>query len=150
MRSFDPSPLAMARLEALSRLPDTRFQLARLDVPLAEQLDHELEPHALQVYPNAPAFAAAGVGFGAVAQGRLVCAATSYTATPGHVEVAIATRPAFRGQGLALAVAARLLCHCLEQGSRPHWNASNPVSQRLAVRLGFGPGGVCEVLYLGA
>jgi GNAT superfamily N-acetyltransferase len=84
----------------------------------------------------------------AVQKGRLVCAATSYATYPGHLEVAIATRPAFRGRGLGTAVAARLLLHCLETGVRPHWNASNPVSQRLAVRLGFRPAGLCDVLYL--
>jgi len=64
------------------------------------------------------------------------------------VEVAIATRPAYRGHGLAAAPAAALLEHCLETGLTPRWSASNPVSQRLAVRLGFRPAGVCEVLYL--
>jgi predicted GNAT family acetyltransferase len=61
--------------------------------------------------------------------------------------VAIATRPAFRGRGLAAATAARLLRECLERGLTPRWSASNPVSQRLAVRLGYRPAGVCEVLY---
>ena len=62
--------------------------------------------------------------------------------------MAIATRPAFRGLGLAAATAARLLRECLDQGLTPRWSASNPVSQRLAVRLGYRPAGVCEVLYL--
>ncbi len=35
-------------------------------------------------------------------------------------------------------------------GLVPAWSASNPVSQRLAVRLGYEPAGVCEVLYLHA
>ena len=30
----------------------------------------------------------------------------------------------------------------------PHWNAANPVSKRLAERLGYRPDGTCEVLYL--
>ena len=94
------------------------------------------------------AFAAAGIGFAAVTQGRVACAATSYAACPGHLEVAIATRAAYRGRGLAMTVSARLLLHCLEAGIRPHWNASNPVSQRLALRLGYRPAGVCEILYL--
>ena len=87
-----------------------------------------------------------GVGFGAVVAGRLACAATSYTASSRHVEIAIATRPAHRGQGLAAAVSAALVVHCLENGLVPCWSASNPVSQRLAQRLGYRPGPVSEVL----
>jgi predicted GNAT family acetyltransferase len=64
------------------------------------------------------------------------------------VEVAISTRPAFRGRGLAAATAARFLRQCLTEGLAPRWSASNPVSQRLAVRLGYQPAGPCEVLYL--
>jgi len=80
-----------------------------LDAALTRQLDAELEPHALQVFPT--------------------------------------SRPAFRGLGLATATAARLLRQCLDAGLTPRWSASNPVSQRLAVRLGYRPAGVCEVLY---
>jgi GNAT superfamily N-acetyltransferase len=148
MRGFDPSGLDGTSLDTASRRLPSGFELLRIDARLARQLDAGLEPHALQVYPSAEAFAADGIGFGAVAQGRLACAATSYAACPGHLEVAIATRSDFRGRGLAMATTARLLAHCLAAGVRPHWNASNPVSQRLAVRLGFREGEVCEILYL--
>jgi predicted GNAT family acetyltransferase len=66
----------------------------------------------------------------------------------GAVEVAIATRAAFRGRGFAAAASARLLLEAVARRLAPHWNASNPVSQRLAVRLGLRPAGTCEVLYL--
>jgi hypothetical protein len=39
------------------------------------------------------------------------------------------------------------MAFCLEAGLTPCWNASNPVSQRLAARLGYEPAGTCEVLY---
>jgi GNAT superfamily N-acetyltransferase len=148
MRTFDPSRLDAAFLERLASALPAGFELQRLDASLAAQLDAELEPHALQTFPDAKAFAARGIGYGAVIAGRLACAATSYAVSSRSVEVAIATRPAFRGRGLAAAVSAALLRHCLEEGLAPQWSASNPVSQRLAQRLGFQPGGVCEVLYL--
>jgi GNAT superfamily N-acetyltransferase len=148
MRGFDPSGLSPdTLLSASRRLPDG-FALVLMDAPLARQLDSGLEPHALQVYPSAEAFVAQGVGYAAVAEGHVACAATSYAVCPGHLEVAIATREAWRGRGLALAVSARLLLHCLEAGLRPEWNASNPVSQRLALRLGYREAGVTEILYL--
>jgi GNAT superfamily N-acetyltransferase len=148
MRSFSSFGLASGELRVFSARRLEGAEVVRLDAVLASGLDPELAPHGLQVFSSPEAFIAQGVGFGAVLKGRLVCAATSYATYPGHLEVAIATRPAFRGRGLGTVVAARLLLHCLETGVRPHWNASNPVSQRLAVRLGFRPAGLCDVLYL--
>jgi GNAT superfamily N-acetyltransferase len=147
MRDFDPShidPVSLVRLE--SGLPEG-FDLQALDSRLAGQLDAELAPHALQAYASADDFLEQGLGFGAVQEGRLACAATSYTRSSRSVEVAISTRPAFRGRGLAAATAARLVRQCLGDGLVPRWSASNPVSQRLAVRLGYRPAGICEVLY---
>jgi GNAT superfamily N-acetyltransferase len=149
MLSYDGSGLDADDLAAAMRRLPREFELVRMDAQLAGQLDPGLEPHALQVYPSPDLFVTDGIGFAAVGQGRVACAATSYAACPGHLEVAIATRELFRGRGLAMAVSARVLLHCLEAGIRPHWNASNPVSQRLALRLGYRPAGVCEILYLG-
>ncbi len=150
MRGFDASALRTDHLREAVRRQPSGFELVRMDARWASQLDADLEPHGLQVYPSVAAFAAEGVGFAAVSQGRIACAATSYAACPGHLEVAIATREAFRGRGLAMSVSARLLLHCLEAGIRPHWNASNPVSQRLALRLGYREAGLCEILFLRA
>jgi len=148
MQTFDPSRLSGPVLQCMERALPEGFELRRFDAALATQLDRELEPHALQVYPGAAAFAERGIGYGVVKDGRLACAATSYTVSSRGVEIAIATRPEFRGLGLAAAASARLMRHCLESGRVPHWSASNPVSQRLAARLGYLPGGVCEILYL--
>jgi predicted GNAT family acetyltransferase len=100
------------------------------------------------VFTSAVHLIEGGLGFGVVDGDRLACAATSYAVSASFVEVAIATRPAYRGRGLAAAAAAALMGHCLDVGLTPRWSASNPVSQRLAVRLGFQMAGVCEVLYL--
>jgi GNAT superfamily N-acetyltransferase len=148
MREFDPSALDRGELARLETGLPHGFELRRLDLALAQQLDTELEPHGLQVFENPAHLVASGLGFGAVDAGRLACAATSYTRSSRYVEVAIATRPAYRNLGLAAAVAAALLRHCLQNGLIPCWSASNPVSQRLAARLGYRPAGVCEVLYL--
>jgi GNAT superfamily N-acetyltransferase len=150
MRDFDPARLDRAALRRIAEALPAPFALERIDVHLARQLDDDLVPHALQVFDGAADFAANGLGFGAVADGRLACAATTYTLSSRRAEVAIATRPEFRGRGLAAAAAAALMGRCLDLGLVPGWSASNPVSQRLAVRLGYEPAGVCEVLYLRA
>ena len=148
MLDYDPAGIDRASLLEVEASLPPGFRLAALDEPLTRQLDAELEPHALQAFPSPRDFLRDGLGFGAVQDGRLACAATSYTRSFRSVEVAIATRPAFRGRGLAAATAARLLRECLDERLTPRWSASNPVSQRLAVRLGYRPAGVCEVLYL--
>jgi hypothetical protein len=148
MLDFDPSGIDVASLVGLEAGLPSGFRLQRLDTRLAGQLDADLDPHALQVYASVPEFLEHGFGYGAVYEGHLACAATSYTRSARSVEVAIATRAAYRRRGLAAATAARLLRECLALGLVPRWSASNPTSQRLAVRLGYRPAGQCEVLYL--
>ncbi len=41
-----------------------------------------------------------------------------------------------------------MLLHCLERGLEPGWVASNPISKRLALSLGFRSGELCDVFYL--
>ena len=148
MRSYDGAGLALEPLRALAGALPAGALLRMLDARAAAELDGELSPNALQVYPSAADFERDAFGFGVFAGGRLACAATSYAVGGGAVEVAIATRPAFRGRGFAAAASARLLLEASARGLAPHWNASNPVSQRLAARLGLRPAGTCEVLYL--
>jgi GNAT superfamily N-acetyltransferase len=147
MVEFDPSRLDDSMLaEVEGRLP-AGFALRQLDKGLASQLDAELQPHGLQVFPSAAALAEQGLGFAIVQGDHLASAATSYTRSSRYLEVAIATRPAFRGRGLAAIAGAALLRACLRLGLEPCWSASNPVSKRLALRLGYRPGHDCEVLY---
>jgi GNAT superfamily N-acetyltransferase len=148
MRDFDASLLDRGTLRRIEEALPARFSLTRLDAELAGQLDNGLVPHALQVFRGPDDFVAHGLGFGAVLDGRLACAATSYTMSSRRSEVAIATRPEFRGRGLAAAAAAAFMGHCLDHGLVPCWSASNPVSQRLAVRLGYRSAGWCEILFL--
>ena len=148
MRDFDASDLDRASLRRYEAGLPAGFALERMDAGLAAQLDAELEPHGLQVFASPDDLVANGIGFAAVAAGDVACAATSYTRSSRRVEVAIATRPRFRGRGLAAAVSAAFLRHSLDAGLVPCWSASNPVSQRLAERLGYRPATVCEVLFL--
>jgi len=148
MRDYDPRGLDPQSLRRFEEALPAGIEVRTFDLALAGQLDAGLTPHALQVFESAQDFVDRGLGFGAVVDGRLTCAATSYTRSSRSVEVAISTRADFRGRGLAAVTAARLLRECLSLGLAPRWSASNLLSQRLAVRLGFHPAGVCEVLYL--
>ena len=149
MTEFDASGLDPAALARVASSVFPGLTVRRLDLALAGQLDGELEPHGLQVFPTARELVERGLGFGAVTEdGVLACAATSYTLSSRYLEVAIATRPAFRGRGLAMVVGAALMREALARNLVPCWSASNPVSKRLAERLGYRPAGECEVLLL--
>jgi GNAT superfamily N-acetyltransferase len=148
MRTYSGHELDAERLASLVAAAPAEFTIEPLGPRLAAQLDTELEPHALQAFPDIDDFVARGMGFGAVCGGRLVGAASSYALSSLRVEVAVATRPAFRRRGLARAVAAAMLVHCLRDGLRPEWSAANPASKRLALALGYLPGPICDSLYL--
>jgi hypothetical protein len=97
MRDFDAAGLDRAALRGSSR---------RLPAPFVAAADRRAPGRPARRRPRparaagfrGPAdFAANGLGFGAVLDGRLACAATSYTMSSRRAEVAIATRPEFRG-----------------------------------------------------
>ncbi|HEV8632028.1 MAG TPA: GNAT family N-acetyltransferase [Thermoanaerobaculia bacterium] len=147
MLDYDAAGLDDATLDRFVAALPAGFALRPFDLDLAGQLDTELEPHGLQVFASAADLAEHGLGIAIVRDGRLACAATSYTRSSRHAEVAIATRPAWRGQGLAAVAAAAFMRECRRLGLVPCWSASNPISQRLALRLGYRVAGPCEVLF---
>lgn len=52
-------------------------------------------------------------------------------------EIHIETHPDYQKRGLAMISAARLIQHSLKNGMLPHWDADNPPSAKLAIKLGF-------------
>jgi len=148
MRTFELHALDRERLQELAEDIPAGYTITALDADSASQLDGSIQPHAMQVFDEVGEFLAQGVGFGALDGSRLACAATSYAISAKRVEVAISTRPDFRGRGLAKSVAAHMLLYCLEHGLRPEWSAANPVSKRLALALGYRPGCLCDVFFL--
>jgi GNAT superfamily N-acetyltransferase len=148
MRTFANHALDRERLRAMADAVPDGFEVRRLDVDLARQLDDALVPHGLQTYPSVEEFIEHGLGFGVLRSGRLASVSTSYTRSIDRVEVSIATHPDFRGRGLARVAAATMLGHCMDQGLSPEWSASNPVSKHLALTLGYLPGPICDIFYL--
>ncbi len=151
MEAFSGARLAPARLQVLAEALPAGYRCAALNADDATQLDAGLEPHGLQVYRDPEVLVRDGMAWGlftTAAEPRLVSIASSYAMSNRSVEVAISTRPEHRGRGLAVAVAARFCLEALRRGLEPCWNAANPVSKRLARRLGFEPAGECEVLFL--
>ena len=148
MRTFALPDLDREALKTAAAAVPGGFRVAELDVALARPLDENLHPHGLRVFPSAEALVAEGLGYAVVApDGRVAAQSSSYAISSRRVEVAIATHPEFRRQGLARAVAARMLLGCTERGLSPEWSASNPVSKRLARSLGYRPAGLCDIVF---
>lgn len=78
-----------------------------------------------------------GLGFGVWQGERCVAGCSSFTLANNKLEVEIDTDPGHRRKGLARAVAATLILHCIEAGIEPCWDAHNPESAALAEQLGF-------------
>ena len=147
MRFFRGSQLDPSRLQSMAVLPPS-YTIATFDEELATQLSEAFRPHALLSYDDVGHFLEQGFGIAALRGAELASAATSYTVCSHGAEIAISTHPDHRSRGLARAIAASMCLATLERGLEPHWNASNPVSQRLAQTLGFIPDRVVEIEYL--
>ncbi len=148
MRAYLPEYLEPDRLDGQARRFPDGYRLAEIGIAEAAGIGDELSPHGIDVFGGPDEFVRRGFGVCAVRDGVVACAATTYSLSAAKAEVAIATHADHRGQGLANAVSAAMLATCLRRGVEPHWNASNPVSQRLALRLGFVQVGVCEISML--
>jgi RimJ/RimL family protein N-acetyltransferase len=85
------------------------------------------------------AFQDHGGGVMAEKDGEVGAIAFSATRFDDWLEIGIETRAAFRGQGLARAVAAAMIRQCLDSGLTPVWacRQENAGSLRLAQSLGF-------------
>jgi GNAT superfamily N-acetyltransferase len=116
MTIFDASRIDIYDLVGTTVTAPPDYDLVPMDARHALQLDHDLEPHALQVFDSPERFEREGMGYAVVTHpgGTVVSAATSYTMSARRLEVAIATRPEHRGRGLAEVAASALVYHALD------------------------------------
>lgn len=75
------------------------------------------------------------------------CCSSVLVSSDGY-EVNIITKPGYRKQGMAKAVAARFLIECLAINKEPHWDAANDSSKQLALQLGYEFSGEYELYYV--
>ncbi len=150
MRTFATHGLSIGQLRRIAGEVPDGYTVRRIGPAEAEQLDDGILPHALPVFGTVDAFLRDGFGFGVMDGERLACAATTYTVSSRHSEVAISTRESHRGRGLAPAASATLILHSLENDLEPAWSATNPVSKRLALRLGYRIAPMADSIFLHA
>ena len=147
--SFSGAQLNIAHLTSLKeRLPEG-FQIRRIDIDLARQIDADstlISEDHVQNFDSPEDFVDRGLGFCVLEGDRIVSGASSYAICNKGIEVQVNTNPAYQQRGLATAVSAALLVYCLEHGIEAHWDAGNPRSVKLAERLGYRASGSYEML----
>ena len=109
-------------------------------------LNDSLTPNGFQVYETKKGFFENGFGFQVTHEGIMIALTTTYCLSRDKAEIAIATDPHYRKQGLATSLASAMILECARRGLVPNWSASNPVSQRIARRIGLVDHEVCTVL----
>lgn len=124
------------RLQAMAtRLPDG-FSIRKIDRSNLASFLVVAEDFASN-WRDLDAYLERGIGFGVFDATHCVAGCSSFTLAGGKLEIEIDTDPAYRRLGLARAVAAHMILHCLDNGIEPCWDAHNPESAALAQQLGF-------------
>lgn len=89
-----------------------------------------------------------GLGYVILIDGELASAATSFGYYSGGMEIQIATNPKYRKMGLASICSAAFVAECAQRGIRPHWDAANLISVKIAEKIGFEyDGEYCALCY---
>lgn len=97
----------------------------------------ELDKSFVDNFPSHASFLQAGIGFCVKHGTQIVAGCSSYLIGGGKLEIEIRTHPDFRRRGLATAIAATMIEHCLAHDLEPCWDAANQWSASLAEKLGF-------------
>jgi hypothetical protein len=137
MDTFNADGLSVQQLERLATGLPEGYAWHSLDARHALRCGPDLWPNRIAIFDSLDHFQRIGFGACALSGEDLVCAASSYAVSDTQVEIAMGTRRDHRQRGLAVPIAARCLLMALERGLEPSWNAANPASTRIALRLGF-------------
>ena len=138
--------LDRAHLRALCALPEG-FSLACAEEADVQAL-REMEWSAHFVEQFASARDLVEQGFAQIVRrgADIACVGCTFTVYDEGMELGIATHPAYRGLGLATAAAARAALEALDRGWKLNWDAANPISLRLACKIGYEPDGEYEAV----
>ncbi len=125
------------------------YTLKQIDMSIISDTDHDGLPQDFtENFGSVNEFVERGVGFWILHNGAVVSGATSFYIYDGGIEIDIETDEDHRGKGLATVVAAELIFYCLEHNLTPHWEATNPTSLKLALKLGYSFESECDSYWI--
>ena len=146
--SFASAELSTAHLAKLAQSTPYGEWVRLMDRALVESLWGKEHFVDLSEYDSVEDFLERGVGFYVPAGTTVAGAAFASLICSRGIEISIYVQDKYRRQGMATALAANLLLWCLERRLEPHWDAANPESCSLAVKLGYTPAGTYQAYYL--
>ena len=147
--AFSTEQLDMAQLQDLSTQIPAGFCVIKIDLTIAKQLAERKNRFAAahgMNFDTPEDFISRGFGYCAVEGANIACVGSSFAVCNKGIEIQIDTKKSYQGQGLATAVAAKLMMHSLENNLIPGWDAATNISAQFAEKLGYTPQGKYTML----
>lgn len=141
--------LSQSHLTAILRASPWANAVRRLDKRQARQLrEDEWGKYHFLNCTDPEELVEKGMGFYIETGGEIASCCSAILVSSRGYEANIITKPAYRRQGMAGAVAARFVLECLEKNREPHWDGANDASKRLALHLGYQVEGTYSLYYV--
>jgi len=114
------------------------YEIKEFDMDLYDQaMSEDWSKEFCEIFDSGEDYLKRGFGIAAVQDGKLISATSTQTVYDGGTEIQIATHPDYRKRGLAKPTAAAFILECIKRNMRPHWDAANKISLRIALDLGY-------------
>jgi GNAT superfamily N-acetyltransferase len=135
--SFSAETLSRDHLQALLNCSPYQNKILEMDEAFATCSGNHPEFIILDQFDSPADFVQRGIGFYLLERGDVAGAAYSSLSCSQGIEVSIFVQERYRQRGMATALASQLLLQCLHHRLEPHWDAANPESCKLALKLGY-------------
>lgn len=136
--SFSTENLTEEHLKALIDNSPHREKITPLDAVLVERLAEQSQDHlGFEDFGSIAEFLRRGMGYAALEGDEILGVGYSSLVCSRGIEVSLFVEERYRQCGLGTALASRLLLEALGKGLRPNWDAANPESCKLALKLGY-------------
>jgi len=147
--SFSSENLSLKHLDGLLDDSPHKDAIRRIDSAILTQLTGEPDSVVdIADFDSAEDFLKRGVGFSLMDSQSVKAVAYSSLVCSKGIEVSIFVFPEHRRNGMATALACKLLKWSLEYDMDPHWDAANKESCKLAEKLGYVQTGTYVAYYL--
>ena len=136
--SFSTENLTEEHLKALIDTSPHRAKVTPLDAVLLERLAAQSQDYlGFEDFGSTAEFLRRGMGFAALEGDEILGIAYSSLVCSRGIEVSLFVEERYRRRGLGTVLASHLLLEALGEGLRPNWDAANPGSCKLALKLGY-------------
>ncbi|MFW9919282.1 MAG: GNAT family N-acetyltransferase [Candidatus Thorarchaeota archaeon] len=136
---MDASYLDIKQLECLKESLSSEYSLERIDINTLQNADPSMLETLNLFFESFDEYLEQGFGYCIRHEGKIVSMAYSCFPFEKDFEIQVNTinSERYRKRGLATIVCAALIEHGLKLGYVPQWDAANPVSVKLALKLGY-------------